>query len=548
MEEYKRQVAKFRNVENQLLGLGALGIESEKSTAYQTPSPTGCSYGYVPVASLNRGTKVLVRKVMRTDAWLPYVLIAGTDKEGTKAKIKTLKTIGHHNHLLDFVEAYDPSGSDPMVIMEFCPFPTLETLLASDSAIGYSSYVLWMSQTSDALAYLHENHLVFKELKPDRVYVRPGQRLAVVLSNYTANDLDDEQQTQMTKRFRAPEWLARPKLCENGPPPLVDIWSLGAIALLFYKQPVRFIPPSQDEEGSSMGGKNYVNQIQQDKKNAFSRFESDPFLSVISKMLEEEPDDRPTASECLQQLKDVLKAQKELRKHDDLHRLAAGRPNIGPSTGTMTAATGDVAAAQRLAQLASQQDQRGQRTASSSVIAGPSGHTPLPPGAPVISLNPVSLPSVETDDGGYENRPVCSGTQPASAAGSAARHHGAAPPSVRVPRSPIGGSSRRRSSSPLGPIPDPSLRISKRTRHASGSSAAAEFLGGAAGYPSGDSRLQPQLQYEPRPYLLPQPQCQPPQPQFEPQRQPQSQSQQPAQPQTPARKRPWESSTSSCPD
>ncbi len=156
------------------------------------------------------------------------ILPADAD-ERTRARwleeVRQGRRLSHPNliRIFDVVETSDR----PVAVMEYLPGGTLADRVAAVGAQPVESVIEWARQTLQVLAYLHDNRIVHRDVKPSNLLV--GEDGTVKLSDLglvrhmdRSSDLTRTLEGVGTPRFMAPEQLRG-----EAPTAACDLYSLG---------------------------------------------------------------------------------------------------------------------------------------------------------------------------------------------------------------------------------------------------------------------------------------------------------------------------------
>lgn len=137
--------------------------------------------------------------------------------------------IQHHKLLLDHKK------EQAFVIMEYCPFPSLESV--QRGYIGKAEIAGIMRSLLEAVSHLHENGICHRDLKLENIlYEKSSGKAKVIdmgISKHMINMQTGEKEKMWsatgTLHYKAPEMLEGGEYDEK-----VDMWALGIIAYQLY--------------------------------------------------------------------------------------------------------------------------------------------------------------------------------------------------------------------------------------------------------------------------------------------------------------------------
>jgi serine/threonine protein kinase len=190
-------------------------------------------------------------------------------------------------------------------------------------------------QASGALAYLHSEKVVHRDIKPPNILVRCVDPLNIAVTDFGLAKADRSKMVSRkgTPFYAAPEILyGRSKYGSA-----VDIWSLGVVILQScweiscqnYERSLRH--PSIDDYSQSLQLTDIV-----EARNEMLEEGAGPFMQLMGRMLELEPEKRPTARECYEATRRIREETlSTLRQHADVRRQQGPHsswPPSGPSS------------------------------------------------------------------------------------------------------------------------------------------------------------------------------------------------------------------------
>ncbi len=119
----------------------------------------------------------------------------------------------------------EPNGAQYLV-MDYIEGEDLETLRATRGALPEVQVRAWFDQILNAVAYLHSQGIIHRDIKPDNIKITPGGQ-AVLVDFGIAKVFQAGQFTRTSQKFGSPGY-ASPEHYRGGTNQQSDIYSLGA--------------------------------------------------------------------------------------------------------------------------------------------------------------------------------------------------------------------------------------------------------------------------------------------------------------------------------
>ena len=262
--------------------------------------------------------------------------IAGTTHKLLSQNVERLLDLNHEN----IVRIYDIHQTDEMLwmMMELCPKGDLNKFFNSVEVALFQKWTI-MLQVTKGIEYLHCHYVIHRDIKPANILILDTPQLVAKLTDFDVTKiLDPNIETSVmssnvgTLAFKSPEFFRRSKQGSIKYHRSVDTYAAGLtfLAMLQYKKENRvLIPhietPQEDSElflpiGQliaerikykveeldviSLDGKCVPGDIEAGKSTADKEICKVKLL--IGKMTNVKPEDRPTASEVLQEFENII--------------------------------------------------------------------------------------------------------------------------------------------------------------------------------------------------------------------------------------------------
>ncbi|NET82391.1 MAG: serine/threonine protein kinase, partial [Moorea sp. SIO1F2] len=206
-------------------------------------------------------------------------------REKFKDEAKRLNQF-NHNHIVKFIEYfYEPTINRPCLVMEYIEGKTLQKLTKPGNGIPEEQAIKYIQQVGDALAAMHEDKLIHRDVNPRNIIVRHGSDEAILIDFGIAREFVPDRTIDLTRQWS--EYYAPPEqqLSRFRAGPALDIYALSATLyfLLTGQQPVS----SRDRE-------NEIKSKKDPQKQDAEKFVSNPALRrAILKGMELDAKRRP---------------------------------------------------------------------------------------------------------------------------------------------------------------------------------------------------------------------------------------------------------------
>ncbi|MES1906201.1 MAG: Mitogen-activated protein kinase kinase kinase 7 [Paramarteilia canceri] len=157
-----------------------------------------------------------------------------------KSEYKMLALVGKHPNIIDFFGCVHSTDFTRLAIMmEFCPFGSLENLLHCNTHLNYSTKhaLIWIMNICSALIHLHSIDIVHRDLKPANVLLFKSGKMAKISDFGTTKRLA----LRMTSTTGSIPWMAPEVYKGQNYDEKCDIYSVGVI---FWECLTRKVPYS----------------------------------------------------------------------------------------------------------------------------------------------------------------------------------------------------------------------------------------------------------------------------------------------------------------
>ncbi|XP_055708049.1 mitogen-activated protein kinase kinase kinase 13 isoform X2 [Phlebotomus papatasi] len=138
--------------------------------------------------------------------------------------IKHLRKLDHEN-IIKF-KGVCTTAPVYCIIMEFCPYGTLQNILKDEEVVPPSRLVSWAKQIALGMQYLHSHKIIHRDLKSPNILI--GDNEVVKISDFGTcrewNEISTKMSFAGTVAWMAPEVIKSEPCSEK-----VDIWSYGIV-------------------------------------------------------------------------------------------------------------------------------------------------------------------------------------------------------------------------------------------------------------------------------------------------------------------------------
>ena len=217
-------------------------------------------------------------------------------EEAMQWEVARLSTTSHPN-LVQFYGLYqDQNEGYTYMVMEFCEGGTLQEALEKKEVIPWPQRWRWAIQISEALAYLHQEGVLHRDLKAENILLdRNGRAKLADLGLAQVDALLQEAEAKVVEKGLLDGRFIAPENVTQGTPTskATDVYALGLVLwqLVTGREPIRLCQ--------------FLHQWKHDNPIEREKIPDDcpkGIKQVILECWEHDPDDRPTAQEVLAKL------------------------------------------------------------------------------------------------------------------------------------------------------------------------------------------------------------------------------------------------------
>eukprot|EP00750_Incisomonas_marina_P029895 INCI7240.4.p1 GENE.INCI7240.4~~INCI7240.4.p1 ORF type:complete len:445 (-),score=89.95 INCI7240.4:1836-3170(-) len=310
------------------------------------------SFGVVDLVKGKDNKLYVMKIVLRTG---PKTSASGQVREAVN-EANMLKTLNHPN-IVEFKEAFN-EGGHICIVMAYCESGDLKQRIkkAKKSNKNFKQALVmdWFVQMAQGLHYLHAQHIMHRDLKPQNIFLTKNNRIVKIGDFGVTQRLDGTLEEALTT-VGTPYYMS-PELATNAPyTQKSDVWALGCILSEVCSTEVPFpaksfpelvqkitgseptpIPDSYSPEVSRII--NWMLIKDREQRPLMRELMQDPFIIGSIRDYKERLGDilkeGPKSSSEIEKLRhDLDKAQrKRLKLKDSLEQIGTHNPDSNPLT------------------------------------------------------------------------------------------------------------------------------------------------------------------------------------------------------------------------
>ncbi|KAL7927891.1 hypothetical protein ACQKWADRAFT_278147 [Trichoderma austrokoningii] len=278
---------------------------------------------YNRIGMVGKGAFAVVYKVTSKYDGMPYAakeierrrfIKNGVLDQRVENEMKIMERIDHPN-IVRYMENFDWEDRFLIIIMELVTGGDIGKHVVEEGPFSEAEARIISRQLLSAVAYLHENNITHRDIKPDNILIKSLDPLVVKLTDFGLSKMVDTEQTFLrtfcgTLLYCAPEvYTEYAEYDEHGIRSrgnkarrmpgqrynhTVDIWSLGGV--IFYCMTGQ--PPYPAKSGTSPSELlHHVMTMLLDIRPLDDRGISDSGIDFICRMLQRRPENRATVEE-----------------------------------------------------------------------------------------------------------------------------------------------------------------------------------------------------------------------------------------------------------
>ncbi|XP_057691051.1 triple functional domain protein isoform X1 [Corythoichthys intestinalis] len=298
MEDNGRYTCVAMNVTGSVTSSASLRVSGSPDDSNNAIWKRGFESHYTDISELGRGRfSVTKRCDQRGSKWTvaaKHVNKKLMRREQVLQEVKLLQTVDHPN-LVRFLDMYETTNSY-VLILEMADQGRFLDYIVSWGNLTEEKVALYLRDILEALQYLHGWRIVHLDLKPENIVVEQVSSQPVVkLTDFGDAVQLNPPSTYIHPLLGSPEFSA-PELVLGQPASLMsDIWSLGVLTYVVLSGASPFLDESLEET--------CLNICRLDFSFPEDYFEgvSTAARDFVCLLLQGEPEQRPSATACLQE-------------------------------------------------------------------------------------------------------------------------------------------------------------------------------------------------------------------------------------------------------
>ena len=139
---------------------------------------------------------------------------------------KTLINLDHPG-VVKVVDIFEENNTS-YIVMPFVEGETLQHIVDTRGKLPYDVAVNYIAQLSEAVAYIHDRHILHRDIKPDNLMITPENKVVLIDFGSAREFVNDEVQRHtaiLTQGYAPPEQYASTSRKGN----YTDIYAIGAV-------------------------------------------------------------------------------------------------------------------------------------------------------------------------------------------------------------------------------------------------------------------------------------------------------------------------------
>jgi eukaryotic-like serine/threonine-protein kinase len=237
------------------------------------------------MATVYRGRHTTLGRDVAIKVLHPHLSSTDRNRKRFAREAQAIERLDHEN-ILKILDYSGETGDKCYIIMELIEGPTLKQLIEERQRLPSEVVAIIGIELAKALDYAHQIGLVHRDLKPENVMLRRDG--TVKLTDFgIARFIDDAQLTMTGTLVGSPAYMSPEQAMEKPIEPNSDLFSLGTLLYHLVCGQLPFTGSNPSIILRNIIECNYV------PPNEVAADISTPLSSLITKLLQTKPDDRP---------------------------------------------------------------------------------------------------------------------------------------------------------------------------------------------------------------------------------------------------------------
>ncbi|MCM1177777.1 MAG: bifunctional serine/threonine-protein kinase/formylglycine-generating enzyme family protein [Clostridium sp.] len=102
----------------------------------------------------------------------------------------------HHQGIVEVLDVFDENNTSYMV-MAFVKGKSLQEIVSGQGVLPYTEAINYMAQVANAVGYIHERHILHRDIKPDNIMITPDFK-AVLIDFGSAREFEQDKTQAQT--------------------------------------------------------------------------------------------------------------------------------------------------------------------------------------------------------------------------------------------------------------------------------------------------------------------------------------------------------------
>lgn len=132
----------------------------------------------------------------------------------------------HHPGIVEVIDVFDENNTSYMV-MEFINGRTLQSIVEKQGALSYPNAINYIAQITNAVAYIHERHILHRDIKPDNILITDDNK-AILIDFGSAREFEQDKTQRHTSMLTLGYAPTEQYTANSRKGSYTDIYSIGA--------------------------------------------------------------------------------------------------------------------------------------------------------------------------------------------------------------------------------------------------------------------------------------------------------------------------------